>query len=84
MCRNPSSDPTNTACEPLNEGDDSTSTTSINGTTIISLSELKAHNTPSSAWACVHGKVIDITDFAKRHPGGKYIILYYIVLKLNS
>jgi fatty acid desaturase len=72
MCRNPNSDLTNTACEPLKEGDDSTS---INGTTIISLSELKAHNTPSSAWTCVHGKVIDITDFAKRHPGGDIILL---------
>ena len=41
----------------------------------ISLSELKSHNSPSSAWASVHGKVIDITEFSRRHPGGDIILL---------
>lgn len=37
--------------------------------------ELRSHNTPASAWAAVHGKVLDITSFAKRHPGGDLILL---------
>ena len=41
----------------------------------ISNEELRAHNTPKSAWASVHGKVIDITEFGKRHPGGDIIFL---------
>lgn len=54
----------------------------------ISKSELASHNTPSSAWCAVHstddgtgkyipGKhvVLDITDFASRHPGGDLILL---------
>ena len=41
----------------------------------ISLSELQSHNSPNSAWASVHGKVIDITEFSHRHPGGDIILL---------
>lgn len=37
--------------------------------------ELHKHNTPTDAWAVVHGKVLDITEFAKRHPGGDIILL---------
>lgn len=37
--------------------------------------DLHAHNKPSDAWAVVHGKVLDITEFAKRHPGGEIILL---------
>jgi acyl-lipid (8-3)-desaturase len=41
----------------------------------ISSSEVRKHNSPSNAWCTVHDKVIDITDFAKRHPGGDIILL---------
>ena len=41
----------------------------------ISRDELRAHNVPQNAWAAVHGRVISITDFAKRHPGGDIILL---------
>jgi len=41
----------------------------------ISVAELKSHNTPSSAWTVVNDKVIDISEFSKRHPGGDIILL---------
>lgn len=41
----------------------------------ISFAEVKSHNTPKSAWAVVNKQVIDITNFAKRHPGGDIILL---------
>jgi len=41
----------------------------------ITLSELKSHNKPSDAWCAVHGDVLDISTFAKRHPGGDLIFL---------
>lgn len=37
--------------------------------------ELKQHNTPKNAWAVVHGRVLDISEFANRHPGGDVILL---------
>ena len=45
------------------------------GIRLITNEELRSHNTPKSAWAVVHGKVLDITEFAKRHPGGDMILL---------
>jgi len=44
-------------------------------TKLITNAELRQHNVPGNAWAAVHGKVLDITDFAKRHPGGDLILL---------
>ncbi|XP_027333893.1 nitrate reductase [NADH] 2 isoform X2 [Abrus precatorius] len=41
----------------------------------FSLSEVKKHNTPDSAWIIVHGHVYDCTDFLKDHPGGTDSIL---------
>eukprot|EP00581_Thalassiosira_minuscula_P012720 CAMPEP_0183711802 /NCGR_PEP_ID=MMETSP0737-20130205/7192_1 /TAXON_ID=385413 /ORGANISM="Thalassiosira miniscula, Strain CCMP1093" /LENGTH=538 /DNA_ID=CAMNT_0025940369 /DNA_START=153 /DNA_END=1769 /DNA_ORIENTATION=- len=52
----------------------------------ISKSELASHNTPSSAWCAVHNQdsdgtytsghvVLDITNFAAKHPGGDLILL---------
>lgn len=43
--------------------------------TYYSLDDIKQHNTPTDAWASVHGKVVNITEFAKRHPGGDIILL---------
>eukprot|EP00560_Eucampia_antarctica_P005894 CAMPEP_0197841516 /NCGR_PEP_ID=MMETSP1437-20131217/46226_1 /TAXON_ID=49252 ORGANISM="Eucampia antarctica, Strain CCMP1452" /NCGR_SAMPLE_ID=MMETSP1437 /ASSEMBLY_ACC=CAM_ASM_001096 /LENGTH=523 /DNA_ID=CAMNT_0043451291 /DNA_START=71 /DNA_END=1642 /DNA_ORIENTATION=+ len=53
----------------------STSTVDDTNTKFITNEELRSHNTPKSAWASVHGKVIDITEFGKRHPGGDIIFL---------
>jgi len=41
----------------------------------VTLAQLRSKNTPFSAWASVHGKVIDISDFGKQHPGGDIIFL---------
>eukprot|EP00121_Abeoforma_whisleri_P014444 Awhi_evm1s13320 len=39
------------------------------------LSEVKQHNSPDDAWVSIKGEVYDITDFAKKHPGGDVILL---------
>ncbi|KAF8303264.1 hypothetical protein DL93DRAFT_2067004 [Clavulina sp. PMI_390] len=41
----------------------------------ISYDDLSAHNTPESAWILVNGKVYDVTEFLKKHPGGSVILL---------
>jgi len=53
----------------------------------ISKSELAQHNTPASAWCAIHAQdsstgkytnehvVVDITNFASKHPGGDLILL---------
>lgn len=43
--------------------------------TEITLEQVKAHNSPHSAWTVVRNQVIDITQFSKRHPGGDIILL---------
>ncbi|PXF47473.1 Bifunctional delta 6-fatty acyl acetylenase/desaturase [Gracilariopsis chorda] len=40
---------------------------------LISWSELSRHNTVKDAWIAIKGKVYDVTEFAKRHPGGDII-----------
>ncbi|KAI5435943.1 nitrate reductase [NADH] [Lathyrus oleraceus] len=40
-----------------------------------SISEVKKHKTPDSAWIIVHGHVYDCTRFLKDHPGGTDSIL---------
>jgi cytochrome b involved in lipid metabolism len=42
---------------------------------VISLSEVAKHNNRQDAWLVVHGRVVDVTQFAKRHPGGDIILL---------
>ncbi|KAJ3337120.1 hypothetical protein HDU93_001546 [Gonapodya sp. JEL0774] len=37
--------------------------------------ELACHNTADSLWVGVRGQVFDLTHFARRHPGGKDILL---------
>lgn len=44
-------------------------------TKMYSLSEVKKHNSPDSAWIIVHGHVYDCTRFLKDHPGGADSIL---------
>lgn len=34
--------------------------------------EIQKHNTSESPWLVVHGKVYDVTEFQKIHPGGKF------------
>ncbi|XP_020202176.1 inducible nitrate reductase [NADH] 2 [Cajanus cajan] len=40
-----------------------------------SISEVRKHNSPDSAWIIVHGYVYDCTRFLKDHPGGTDSIL---------
>mmetsp|Transcript_47333 Transcript_47333/g.143336 ORF Transcript_47333/g.143336 Transcript_47333/m.143336 type:complete len:142 (+) Transcript_47333:302-727(+) len=42
---------------------------------LVTLKELKEHNSPKTAWTAVHGRVLDVSDFASRHPGGDTILL---------
>ena len=56
------------------QGEDAT-VAAASTTRKISLTELKEHNSQDSAWCSVHGRVLDITNFAGRHPGGDLILL---------
>ena len=40
----------------------------------ISYQEVKEHNTAGDCWMIICGKVYDLTDFAKEHPGGEGVI----------
>eukprot|EP00978_Attheya_sp_CCMP212_P012030 scaffold29816_cov49-Attheya_sp.AAC.1 len=47
----------------------------ISKTKLVTKEELRSHNGPRNAWCAVHGKVVDIAEFSKRHPGGDLILL---------
>lgn len=44
---------------------------------LIHPSTLEKHNTESSLWVVLNGRVYDVTDFAPDHPGGDDLILQY-------
>lgn len=44
---------------------------------VIPLSEVAKHNKDGDAWTVVHGKVLDISEFLPRHPGGKAVLKQY-------
>ncbi|GHJ84892.1 hypothetical protein NliqN6_1294 [Naganishia liquefaciens] len=37
----------------------------------VTLDELKRHNTPEDAWSAFNGKVYNITEYLRFHPGGE-------------
>ncbi|CAD7938576.1 unnamed protein product [Amoebophrya sp. A120] len=37
----------------------------------ITMDQVAGHNFKSSCWIAVHGKVLDVTEWRKEHPGGK-------------
>lgn len=43
---------------------------------LISWKELALHNTIEDAWIAIKDRVYDVTDFAKRHPGGDIIFTF--------
>mmetsp|Transcript_28788 Transcript_28788/g.40472 ORF Transcript_28788/g.40472 Transcript_28788/m.40472 type:complete len:153 (-) Transcript_28788:1172-1630(-) len=43
----------------------------------VSMEELQRHNTANDCWVIYDGDVYDMTDYAKRHPGGSSIITKY-------
>jgi hypothetical protein len=40
------------------------------GDTPITVSEMALHNTAQDCWVALHGNVYDLTNYARRHPGG--------------
>jgi cytochrome b involved in lipid metabolism len=40
----------------------------------ITMGELALHSTPDDCWVALHGDVYDLTNYARRHPGGASII----------
>merc|ERR1719230_401313 len=43
----------------------------------ISLEEVGEHRTEDDCWIVVCGRVLDVSDFLPRHPGGKRLLLQY-------
>ncbi|XP_076929573.1 acyl-lipid (9-3)-desaturase-like [Bidens hawaiensis] len=41
----------------------------------VTSSELKTHNKPGDLWICIKGKVYDVSDWVKTHPGGDLPLL---------
>jgi cytochrome b involved in lipid metabolism len=39
------------------------------------LEEVKSHDSASSCWMVIHGKVYDVTDFQDDHPGSSDVLL---------
>jgi cytochrome b involved in lipid metabolism len=40
----------------------------------ITLEELAKHNTTGDCWTAVEGKVVDLTDYLSKHPGGSAVL----------
>merc|ERR1711988_153618 len=40
----------------------------------ISVEEFKKHNSPKDLWLCIHGKVLDVTNYQDDHPGSDSIL----------
>jgi len=45
--------------------------------TTVSFDVLKQHNKRDDAWIAVYGKVYDVTQWSRTHPGGKSVVLGY-------
>ncbi len=39
--------------------------------------EVAAHKKPEDLWIIIHGRVYNVTDWARKHPGGTRIIRHY-------
>ena len=40
----------------------------------VTMEDLARHNTASDCWVGLHGNVYDLTNYAKRHPGGARVV----------
>ncbi|XP_076440106.1 acyl-CoA Delta-4 desaturase-like [Babylonia areolata] len=45
--------------------------------TTVTVEEVNQHNKRDDKWLIINGKAYDITNFAKRHPGGAKVISHY-------
>jgi cytochrome b involved in lipid metabolism len=43
--------------------------------TVFSTEEVAKHSTENDCWVIVDGKVFDVTNFLREHPGGKRVLL---------
>lgn len=50
---------------------------SPNAKRYISLDEVKKHNQPDDRWLLIENKVYNITNWAKKHPGGGKILGHF-------
>ncbi|EIE91115.1 hypothetical protein RO3G_15826 [Rhizopus delemar RA 99-880] len=44
---------------------------------VFTLKEIETHNSLKSLWVIFNGRVYDITEFVKDHPGGDDLLLQY-------
>lgn len=44
---------------------------------MVTIEEVRKHNSKKDCWVIIHNKVYDVTDFIDDHPGGAAIILKY-------
>lgn len=45
--------------------------------TMYSWQEIQRHNQEADQWLVINRKVYDVTDWAKRHPGGHQVLNHY-------
>ena len=70
----PNNDDSNSSSNKVsNSGDSQPPETPIG----ITYDEVRKHNTPDDCWQIIAGKVYDLTEYAKQHPGGSRIITNY-------
>ncbi|XP_076459239.1 acyl-CoA Delta-6 desaturase-like [Babylonia areolata] len=49
----------------------------VKGRRLLTVQEVNKHNKRDDKWLLIRGKAYDITNFAKRHPGGAKVISHY-------
>lgn len=53
----------------------STTTTQLQASSTLTLTDISTHSSKDSCWSTVEGKVYDLTSFISKHPGGADAIL---------
>merc|ERR1711881_149769 len=59
------------------DDDDEEDDGAVGGGGGFSLEEVAKHNSKDSCWVVLDGKVLDVTNFLKDHPGGELAILTF-------
>lgn len=66
---------TTTNTKPVVKPTSTPTSTQATTTKLYTLTEISAHNSKTSCWTTVKGKVYDITTYIPRHPGGEKQIM---------